>query len=95
MVGTWTFSSLQRLSPSSSFKIDGKICQRNLMRIGRTIQKCSARRTGLVVSYDGAWVAIAVSEKPAQRAQFTFSSHGTVTHSQPRGGEAGASQKKS
>jgi len=37
-VGTWTIRSLQRLSPSSSFEIGGKICQRNLTRIDRTIQ---------------------------------------------------------
>ena len=37
----------------------------------------------------------AVSAKSAQRAQFTFSTQGIVTHSQARGGEeAGASQKK-
>jgi len=48
-----------------------------------------------VLSDDEAWVAIVVSEKSAQRAQFTFPMQGTVTHSQARGGEAGASQKKS
>lgn len=57
------FPSLQRLSPSSSFKIDGKICQRNLTRIDRTIKNCSARRIYLVLSDDGAWVTIAVSAK--------------------------------
>ena len=90
MVGTGPFPSLQRLSPSSSFKIDGKICQRNLTRIDRTIQKFCARRTDLVVSDDDAWVTSAVSAKPAQRAQFTFSTQGIVTHSQAQGGEAGA-----
>ena len=60
MVGTGPFSSLQRLSQSSSFKIGGKICQENLTRIDRTIQKFCARRIDLVVSYDEAWVTIAV-----------------------------------
>ena len=90
MVGAGPFSSLQRLSPPSSFEIGGKICQRNLTRIDRTIQKFPARRTGLVVSDDDAWVTSAVSAKSAQRAQFTFSTQGTVTHSQDQGGEAGA-----
>ena len=89
MVETGPFSSLQRPSPSSSFEINGKICQGNLTRIGRTIQKCCARRTGLVVSYD-AWVKMTVLALSAQRAQFTFSTQGIVTHSQARGGEAGA-----
>ena len=43
-----------------------------------------------MVSFDGAWVASGVSAKSAQRAQFTFSTQGTVTHSQARGGEAGS-----
>jgi len=61
-----------------------------LTRIDRTIQIFSARRTGHVVSYDEARVATEVSALSAQRAQFTFSTQGTVTHSQARGGEAGA-----
>ena len=69
-VGTWTIRSLQRLSPSSSFEVDYKICQRNLTRIDRT--KCFATRIGLVVSDDGAWMASGVSAKSAQRAQFTI-----------------------
>ena len=89
-MGHGQFSSLQRLSPSSSFKNGGKICQRNLTRIDRTIQKFSARRTDLVVSSDEAWVTMAVSEKSAQRAQFNFSTQGIVARSQARGGEAGA-----
>ena len=64
MVKTGLFSSIQRLSPSSSFKIEGKICQRNLTRIDRAIQKCCAARIGLVVSDNGAWVASGVSENP-------------------------------
>ena len=43
-----------------------------------------------MVSDDGAWVAIAVSAIPVQRAQFTFSTQGIVTHSKAQGGEAGA-----
>ena len=50
----------KRLSPSSSFNIDGKICQRISTRIDRTTQKFCARRIDLVVSYDEAWVTIAV-----------------------------------
>ena len=38
MAGRGPFITLQRPSLSSSFKIDGKICQRNLTRIDRTIQ---------------------------------------------------------
>jgi hypothetical protein len=71
--------------------IDGKyICQRNLTRIDRTIQKFCARRIDLVVSYDDAWVTSAVSALSVQRAHFTFSTQGIVTNSQARGGEAGA-----
>jgi hypothetical protein len=66
------------------------ICQRNLTRIDRTIQECCAAGIGLVVSDDGARVTSGVSAKSAQRAQFTFSTQGIVTHSQARGGEAGA-----
>ena len=77
-------------SPSYSFRIDGKICQRNLTRIDRTIQKYCATRTGPVVSDDGSWVTMAVSVLYAQRAQFTFPTQGTVTHSQAQGSEAGA-----
>ena len=90
MLGTWIIRSLQRLSPSFSFEIDDKICQRNLTRIDRTIQKCFARRIGPVVSDDGSWVASGVSAKSAQRAQFTFSTHGIVTHSKAQGCKAGA-----
>ena len=43
-----------------------------------------------MVSFEGAWETMAVSAKSAQRAQFTFSTQGIVTHSQARGGEAGA-----
>ena len=43
-----------------------------------------------MVSYGDAWVAIAVPALPVQRAHFTFSTQGTVTHSQARGGEARA-----
>ena len=43
-----------------------------------------------MVSSDGAWMASGVSEKSAQRAQFTISTQGTVTHSQAQGSEAGA-----
>ena len=84
------FSSLQRLSPSSSFKIDGKICQRNLTRIDRTIQKFRARRIDPGVSYGDAWVTSAISALSVQRAHFTFSMQGIVAHSRARGGEAGA-----
>ena len=84
------FSSLQRLSSSPSFKIDGKIWQRNSTRIDRTIQKFCARRTDLVVSYGGAWVTSAVSALSVQRAHFTFSTQGILAHSKARGGEAGA-----
>jgi len=59
-------------------------------RIDRTIQKFCTRRIDLVVSYDGAWVISKVSAVSMQRAQFTFSTQGTVAHSQARGGEAGA-----
>ena len=62
----------------------------NLTRIDRTIQKFCASRTGLVVSYDNAWVASAVLALPVQRAQFTFSTQGILTHSKAQGGEAGA-----
>ena len=89
-LGRGPYSSLQRLSPSSSFKIDGKICQRYLTRIDRTIQKFSARRTGLVVNYDEAWVTSKVLALSVQRAQITLSTQGIVTHSQARGSEAGA-----
>ena len=90
MVETGPFCSLQRLSPSSSFKIDVKIWKRNLTCIDRTIQIFSARRNPHVVSFEGAWETMAVSAKSAQRAQFTFSTQGIVTHSQARGGEAGS-----
>ena len=43
-----------------------------------------------MVSYDDAWVKMAISALSAQRAQFTFSTQGIVTHSQARGGEAGS-----
>ena len=81
MAGRGPFSSLQRLSPRSTFKIDGKICQGNLTRINRTIQKFCARRNSHVVRYDEAWVTTAVSAISAQRAQFTFSTQGIITHS--------------
>ena len=48
------------------------------------------RQECLVVSDDGAWVTSGVLALSAQRAQFTFSTQGTVTHSQAQGGEAGA-----
>ena len=47
-----------------------------------------------MVSDDGAWMASKVSAKSAQRAQFTTSTHGIVTHQQSQGSEAGASHKK-
>jgi len=90
MVGRGPFPSLQRLSPSSSFKTGGKICQGNLTRIDHTTQKFSATGIGLVVSDDGACVASGFSEKSAQRAQFTISTQGIVTHSQAQGSGAGA-----
>ena len=90
MVGTGPFPTLQRLSPSSSFEIDGKICQGILTRIDRTIQECCARRIDLLVSDDEAWVTTAVSAKPAQRAHFTISTQGIVTHSQAQSSEASA-----
>ena len=43
------FSGSLHLLPLTS-EIGGKICQRNLTRIDRTIQKCSARRIDFVVS---------------------------------------------
>ena len=45
-----------------------------------------------MVSFDDAWVKMAVSALSAQRAQFTFSTQGTVTHSKAQGSEAGAQQ---
>ena len=48
------------------------------------------RRTDLVVSYGDAWVTSAVSALSVQRAQFTFSTQGILTHSQARGVEARA-----
>ena len=60
------------------------------MRTDRTIQKSGARRTDLVVSYDDARMTSLVSVFSVQRAHFTFSTQGTVTHSQTRGSEAGA-----
>ena len=87
---SWPFSSLQRLSPSSSFKTGGKIFQRNSTRIDRTIQKFCARRTGLVVSSGDAWATSVVLALSVQRAQITFSTQDIVTHSKARGGEAGA-----
>ena len=56
----------------------------------RAIQKFCARRIDLVVSYGDAWVTSNASALSVQRAQFIFSTHGIVTHSQARGGEAGA-----
>ena len=47
-----------------------------------------------MVSDYGAWVTSGVSAKPAQRAQFTISTQGIVTHSQAQGSEAGAQPKK-
>ena len=73
-----------------SFEIGGKICQRNPTRIDRTIQKCCARKIDLVVSYDDAWVKMAILALSARRAQFDFSTQGIVTHSQAQGSEAGA-----
>ena len=61
-----------------------------LTRIDRTIQIFYVRRTAHVVSYDDAWVTSEVSALSAQRAQITFSTQGAATHSQARGGEAGA-----
>ena len=90
MLGRGPFSTLQRLSQSSSFKIDDTICQVNLTRVDRTIQKCCTRTTDLVVGYDDLWVAMAVSALSAQRAKFIFSTQGIVTHSQARGGEGDA-----
>ena len=43
-----------------------------------------------MVSSGDAWVKMAVSALSAQRAQFTFSTQGIVTHSQAQGSEAGA-----
>ena len=60
------------------------------MRIDRTIQIISARRNAHVVRYEEACVTSAVSALSTQRAQFTFSTQGIVTHSQARGGEASA-----